>query len=457
MNTQEQNVIEEIEAALSQEHLQRVHESNQKVSHAEASKISRIGTLLRYVGVTVLMAAVGSFLFQHWGVLSHLERYFMFLGLTTVVCGAGLVCGISIKENKGARTLLGAVTWLIPVHCAQLGAIIFSQVGIPMQTYPSYFYWHVTSLYDAILALGIGLAMLLPMAYISYAVLARRHAAKLCVLGFGVSSLLLVPSRDPSLVAALLAVSALVVLKLERSFAGISELRTREALVARAVPFLALGMMIGRQCQLYGASLVLFGIICGFASAILFEVMPRLFSGRTATAVAEALSLICAVLSSFCTMGGMVEALRLEHSALAPVAIGLPTAVILFAMATIARELPGAFRTTASASLFLAGAAEMLGAYGVSGCIIALAFGIVSIAWACVVEAKLLLILGGALTAGALVNSAQLALSSFSVSPWITMGLVGVATIVGASYFERNFVVVRDGLIQLRQRVRGWR
>jgi hypothetical protein len=381
----------------------------------------------------------------------------MFLGLTILVCAAGLVCGISIKENKGARTLLGAVTWLIPVHCAQLGAIIYSQVGTPVRNYPPYFYWHVASLGDAILALGVGVVMLVPMAYISYAVLARRHAAQLCAIGFGVSLLLMIPSRNPTTIAALLVIGSLLALRLERSFVGISELKTQEAFVARAVPFLALGMIIGRQCQLYGASALLLGIILGFFSAVLFEIIPRLCSGSVSIAVAEALSLVCATLSSLFTLGPVVEALGLEYSALAPVALGLPTAMVLFAMATLAREIPGVFCTAASAMVFLTGIVEMLGAYGVTGSILALTFGIVSIAWACVVETKLLLILGGALTAGALVNSAQLALVSLSVSPWITMGLVGVATIVAASYLERNFVLVRDGLLQVRQRVRGWK
>jgi hypothetical protein len=42
------------------------------------------------------------------------------------------------------------------------------------------------------------------------------------------------------------------------------------------------------------------------------------------------------------------------------------------------------------------------------------------------------------------------------VSPWILLGVIGVGTIVSASYIERNFIRLREELLALRKRVASW-
>jgi hypothetical protein len=49
------------------------------------------------------------------------------------------------------------------------------------------------------------------------------------------------------------------------------------------------------------------------------------------------------------------------------------------------------------------------------------------------------------------------AIGSLSFSPWIILGVIGIATIVGASYLERNFTKLRDGVFSARKRVSAWR
>ncbi len=42
------------------------------------------------------------------------------------------------------------------------------------------------------------------------------------------------------------------------------------------------------------------------------------------------------------------------------------------------------------------------------------------------------------------------------VSPWLVLGLIGVATILGASYIERNFVRIRERLSLMQKHVAEW-
>jgi len=42
------------------------------------------------------------------------------------------------------------------------------------------------------------------------------------------------------------------------------------------------------------------------------------------------------------------------------------------------------------------------------------------------------------------------------VSPWVILGVIGVATIVAASYIERNFLRLREEFFALRKKVGAW-
>lgn len=461
MNIHNENVVQEIDEALAQEHLSLEKQSEERLHVAvkERERISRIGTVLRYIGVAVLMAATGTFMFQRWGDMTHMSRYFAFLAFTAVVCAAGLVCGLKIGENKGARTLLGAVVVLLPVHCAQIGAILFSRLGggAHAMNYPSYFFWSVPSLADAVLVAVAGAVALIPMAYMAYSVLARNYARQLMLLGCAVSAILVVPTRDPLIVGLLLTVAGVVACMGEIKLSGVAELKTREAAVARCVPFIATAMLIGRQGALYHSSIFFQGIVYALMSAVLFEIAPRITTKKSIVRFCEAAALYPTALSCHLLADAVLRGFALHGTALAPVVIGLPITLVFAVMAERAKETSRLFRALSAVALFVTGLVELVDGVGIESCIIALVIGIFAVTYACVSEHKGLLFAGGSLTLLSLGRVTFLAIGSLSFSPWILLGVIGVATIVGASYLERNFTKLREGMFLARKRVSGWR
>ena len=412
-----------------------------------------------YVGIAVLAAATGSFMFQRWGDMTHLARYLSFLVFTVGVCGAGLLCGLKIGENKGARTLLGVVVTLIPVHAAQLGAILFSRFGSPPRSpvsYPSALYWSVSSLSDALIAVGVGVATLIPMAFMAYSVLARSHARQLLMLGCGVSAALMIPTRDPMFVGMIMAIASACTLIGEARLSSVLELRTREGVIARSVPFLAVAMLIGRQCFLYNSTSLFLGIVCLIASAVAFEMVPRLKISGLVTTLSEHLSVPLTALGVFFVGDAILQGFDLSTSVFAPLVIGMPMGIAFTVMAERARESSGVFRVASSVALFLTGLSELLSGSGVEAGVISLLIGIVALTVGSAAEKKGMFLAGAVLILLSLGRVCLDALGNISVSPWVILGVIGVGTIVSASYIERNFIRIREEFSAMRKKIATW-
>lgn len=462
MNTNALPEVREIEEALAADIANREKQNEERLAAVsrERDKISRIGMALRYVGIAVLFAATGSFMFQRWGDMTHLARYLSFLVFTVGVCGAGLLCGLKIGENKGARTLLGVVVTLIPVHAAQLGAILFSRFGSPPVnpvSYPSALYWSVSSLSDALIAVGVGVATLVPMAFMAYSVLARSHARQLLILGCGVSASLMIPTRDPVFVGAIMAIASACALIGEARLSSVLELRTREGAIARSVPFLAVAMLIGRQCFLYNATSLFMGVVCLVGSAVAFEMVPRLKINALVTTLSEHLSVLLTAVGVFFVGDAVTQGFGLTDTVLAPLVIGLPMGIAFTVMAERARESAGVFRVASSVALFCTGVAELLEGSGLEAGIVSLLIGIIALTVGCAVEKKGMFLAGAFLIVLSLGRVCIEALGSISVSPWVILGVIGVGTIVAASYIERNFIRLREEFSAMRKKIAAWK
>jgi hypothetical protein len=93
---------------------------------------------------------------------------------------------------------------------------------------------------------------------------------------------------------------------------------------------------------------------------------------------------------------------------------------------------------------------------GVEGGIASLLIGIIALIVACVAERKGLFLAGVSLVVLSLGRVTLEALVNVSVSPWVVLGVIGVATIVAASYIERNFLRLREEFFALRKKVGAW-
>jgi hypothetical protein len=140
----------------------------------------------------------------------------------------------------------------------------------------------------------------------------------------------------------------------------------------------------------------------------------------------------------------------------APLVIGVPIGIAFTVMAERARESAGLCRVAASLALFCTGLAELMIGSGVEAGVVSLLIGIIALTVACVTEKKGMLCAGIALILLSLGRVSLEALGSVSISPWIILGGIGVGTIVGASYIERNFLRLREEFLVVRKKVASW-
>jgi hypothetical protein len=460
MNTNSEQVVQEVQEALSLERTAIEKRAKDRLADAtqERDRLSRIGSILRVIGASVLAAAMITFLLGRWDGMSQVARYFTFLGFTGVMCGCGLLCGLRIGESKGARTLLGAAALLIPIHFAQIGAMLYSRVAahVSASDYPSIFFFSVPSLSAALLVGAVGLMALLPMAYMAYAVLARSHVGKLLTVTIAVSSTLLVPTREPLLVLAMASAAGLVALLSEASLKLTPDLRTREAAVARMVPFIALALILGRQ-SLYRAHDLFIGVSIALVASFLFSIVRRVTSSATLVGFSELGALGCSALSGLIIANALGLAFSPYGERFVTLGLGLSMMGAFTAMSLRATETASCFRLAAALSLLLTGVAELTVAGGMNSCITALVLGILGVVYSCVREARFQLYASVMLTALALLKVCSVAITTVTVSPWLMLGVIGTATIVGASWIERNFPLMRETFSTAHARVAAWK
>jgi hypothetical protein len=151
-----------------------------------------------------------------------------------------------------------------------------------------------------------------------------------------------------------------------------------------------------------------------------------------------------------------VQGFDLTQTIVPPLVIGLPMGLAFTVMAERARESGGVFRVASSAALFCTGLAELISVGSVPAGVVALLIGIIALTVGCFAERRGLFVAGTSLIVLSLGRISLDALANVSVSPWILLGVIGVGTIVSASYIERNFIRLREELLALRKRVASW-
>lgn len=422
--------------------------------------ISRVGSFLRFVGAAILIIAASIFLVRQWDGLEHIGRYFSFLGFTAVVCAAGLFCGMGIRENKGARTLLGIVLLVIPIHFSQLGALLYSQFGSHLLAYPEALRWDAQTPLGALLTTAGGLAILTPMAFLAFSVMSRTLAPQLLLTSFLVSTALLVPSRDPIVIGALLAAMTGGILYFERGIRHLAETRTFEGVVARLVAPIAVMILLGRQV-LYGwQDELLIASVLGVASAILLRPVPRLLGEGAVAALSEFFSMVLVPIAFGFAYAGIGLGDYVSYD-LRPAVYAVPVIVTLLSMSRFARNMPEAFRAMAGVLLIVTSLAECFGYAGSShlhgtAYLTSLILGIVAVGWACIAEQKAMLFAGIIVILASLGRIIFVALSATNLSWLLVLGIIGLVTIVGASFIERNFAAIQAFFTDTRERLKGW-
>jgi len=453
------HVLMEVQEALETEKNleQNQRKKQQEEQDKEVGRISMLPKILRIVGAIVLLSSALTFMAQGWETMSHMIRYFTFLGFTGLLAVLGFFCGLKVKEDKGARTFLGVAAAIIPAHFCQLGGLIYSKFGpaINPDLYPSYFYWVAASGFDALVTTGIALLALTPITFIAFSALARREALRLTGAYIALNALLLIPTRDPSISGLIASLAILGVAYLDTTcFKQDTAMKTKEGRISRLILLVPGALLFLRIAFLYGIDGIFVGAALATSSLALFVFSKKYCSLETAK-VLQSCSILPTILS------WLVIAFELKWLIDLPDAFMLPLVTIPLAAIFIAKSLSclgGRIQYQRLAALALVGGAflELVMFPGLNASIFSIAVGILAIAYGYTAESKFVF-LGGLFTFGhGLIDTVKLALTVITISPWIALAIIGGLTVLGSSYLEVHTrrIVKQIGLF--RKKMSTW-
>ena len=178
------------------------------------SQFASLSQILRFLGASVMVASMSVFLLQGWDSTNDTVRCFILLAQTVLLATGGFGLSFLLKENKGARVFFGLSLASIPANFAVLGALIYSQFQWDgnLGTYPEFATWVMSDLSYMTFTILAVLAVLIPVAFLGYSIMARRSSKKLAITLLLASSALLLPVRGSLYVGILVVAIALFVL-----------------------------------------------------------------------------------------------------------------------------------------------------------------------------------------------------------------------------------------------------
>ena len=86
-----------------------------------------------------------------------------------------------------------------------------------------------------------------------------------------------------------------------------------------------------------------------------------------------------------------------------------------------------------------------------------LVLAIVAVTTASAIESKTLFWIGAVGCVASLLRMLELCINLHVVSPWIVLGVIGTAAVIGGSYIERNFTAILERFRNRRLTVISWK
>jgi len=423
-------------------------------------KLEGLSRVLRAVGAGVLLASASSFLLQNWATGGDLERYYTLLGHTAALAVLGFVWGLRANDAKGARTFLALAAGLVPANICILGGLVYSQFsweGGATQV-AHYASWVAPSGSAALLAVGVSLASLAGVAGLAFVSLARERARLLTALYVAVNSIMLVPSRDPSIVAVVAALQLVALGVFEGKVVRVtSSLRTLEGRFVRTMLFAPPVLVLLRSVLHYELSAAFIAVATG---AVALGSFALALESRVPAVVASSLrglSLASLACSAASLAAAFVDTLGL------PASIALPIAGTGFGAAATGLSLlagdalwGGLYRRAAAAGVLGTFALDLWIYPGVVSSIACGAASIVVLSYGFLWERRGLFVAGLAGAVLAVLTQLKAAIELYAWSHWGSLALLGVAVVLAATAVERHGEALGERVAFWRRRFDEW-
>lgn len=403
-------------------------------SGATEERIRHLSKILRVVGTLTFLSATASFLVQRWGVSNDIERYLSLLGVTTLLPVAGLICGMGLRETKSARTLLGALLSILPIHFGVLGGLVYAHFAVDASEslVPRYLLWQGGTRLTVLVTLLGAVCLLTILTAFAHAIFARVHAKRLTFLAILLNSLLLIPVRT-SWVSACIAFAAAGALVLydQRSSNSVPELRTLESRWARAMLFVPLLLMVARAIYLYPIDASFGAWTLGGLSmcALILSMNPG--DHRRIPAYTSAFGLVGAAGFAATSLASVIPA----WASLATCGLTTSAALALFAQLNFVSRPVSVSMTIVVAWISTLGASLLGG--GPPAFALCLAVGLASAGYGYTTRRNLVMGIGLVQVLGSLLALWRSAVNHYGFNTWGALAAVGVLTVMATALLER--------------------
>lgn len=420
---------------------------------------SRISRVMRVLGAIVLIASAVSFAMQSWAGMEALGRYYTFLGFTAILSAAGVFCGLRMKEDKGARTLLALAAAFLPAHFVQLGALVLSVTSGTPAGIPAFFVLKAPTLAAALTALGIATPLLIAIAFFGFSAMTRSEAKRLTLHYVLANVALLIPVRGPSIVGlfALILFIDLVTLDVTQLMRR-EVMRTLDGIFARVMLFVPVVCLLFRNLVLYDGTALMLSAMLAMTAITLLVLLPRNMKRADAISLSEALSFVAAGFSWQLFAQGTIlgSSHTLAHD-YGTVIQYLPCALLFTVMSLFTRSDGSTYRRLASWLAIGAVVVQLFTVPGLLSSFLCVLTGVVTIIGAFSTRERGLLYSGAFGLMIGILYHLRYAAELYTISPWLSLAVTGVLIVVASSYVERNFRSIRERILSFRSQIIAWR
>lgn len=431
-------------------------ERKQAIERLNTQNLSQV---MRGAGALIIIVSAATLLFKHWTPGSDLQRYLFLLGFTSILSVSGLICGLSLKESKGARTLLGLTLAVTPINFAVMGALLYSKFSWDgaLSHLPNYATWVASSPTMALLATLGGLAILAPLGHFSFLTLSHKQA-KLFTGAFLISNMaLLLPTRQPNVIAVLfILLVALLTFMEVRTFSCETSLRTFGGYLSRALIWVPVAILIGRGCYFYTPSQLFVSVILFGVAALSFGLLPQLTSCEKWQKALQVCGTVIAGAAWINTAEILLHTpyIGTRHAIL----IGtLPLAGLLCVLAKYSVGTGNNYRNFAAIIAVLGAGLNLLAHANFGATIICLAISAVVVVFGFLLEQKTIFVSGTLGVLLAIGYQFKVVFHHFSLNNWSSLMAIGVLIIIFASIIERYNGKLRERFEHAKHQFRHWK
>lgn len=396
---------------------------------AETGAFSSLSKLMRVLGAVALVASGVAFLFEGWHNLTNLGKFGAFSAFLLSLGAAGAFCSRVLNEQKGARSFLGLAAAGVTVQAAQIGAVSYAMVHPSASDLSSFMLYAAAGTTTLAVMVAVFLLLLVPVAGLGFAVLARPQARLAAGLFLCLNALLLVPTRVDlhALLLGALGVLALALAE-RRVFRHDPAMATTEGWVLRAILAGPVATMFGREI-FYPVGELAAGLAC-LGAGVGFFLLARHSGVRRALALpAQALSF------GFVAFGWLLLA-KVAH--LSPMLFWLPLSWSAIGLSFASAGDGRNYRSLGAVGTLVGCVA---GLHGEGAWLVSANFavnGLVLVVLAFTVKELSLLRAGLVSFAAGLAFALWTAAGAVEWNSWVALAATGAAAILGSSYVERN-------------------